>query len=87
MTKPQHNHPPDPDDPDRIRPAADPLRPGRWRCPCGATAAPGRRTCRKCRDCAVFTRRATGRRRPTDTRPPLPHRPAMSVDPRGDHHQ
>jgi len=59
-----HSHQPEDDD---HRPA-DPLRPDRLRCDCGAVADLDGR-CRKCRARAAWTRRNTGRRPATD-RPP-----------------
>ena len=54
------------------RPAADPFRPGRLACPCGAVADRDG-LCRKCRARAIWGRRAAGRRahiaRPPTRRP------------------
>jgi hypothetical protein len=65
---PDHQH----DKPDDDRPQADPLRPDRIQCACGATAERDG-LCRKCRARALWGRRDTGRRaratRPTPTRP------------------
>lgn len=77
MTTNHRHHNPDDDhddrDADAYRPPADPLRPRRLLCPCGATAD-RRGLCRKCRARALFDRRTAGRRTHTD-RPPTRRSP------------
>jgi hypothetical protein len=72
MTSNRNHHPDHDADDDRPRPQADPLRPDRIQCACGATADRDG-LCRKCRARALWGRRDTGRRarasRPTPTRP------------------
>ncbi len=73
-----HTH--DTDDHDDSRPLADPLRPDRLRCPCGATADRDG-LCRKCRARALWQHRAAGRRAHAD-RPPTRSRRGDARRPR-----
>ncbi len=72
-------HSPAADDHDDYRPPADPLRPDRLRCPCGATADRDG-LCRKCRARTLYGRRTAGRRAHADRAPARRHGapPAMS---------
>jgi hypothetical protein len=65
---PHHTDDPDHNRDDDHRMPADPLRPDRLRCPCGATADRDG-LCRKCRARALYGRRTASRRTHAD-RPP-----------------
>jgi hypothetical protein len=82
MTSNRHHNPDDHHDGESSadRPLADPLRPGRLLCPCGATAD-RYGLCRKCRARALFDRRTAGRRTHAD-RPPTRRRGPRTVAPR-----